>query len=89
MEVLNLIWDQSATLTASSICHWKLNSISAYNYAKRFLFKAYIAIYMSEAYLDSRTPSDDYNLEISGYILVRSDHSSTFKLLSSNNFCKI
>ena len=45
---------------------------------KFFLLKAYIAIHKfdiictSETYLDSSTPSDDSNLEISGYTLVRS-----------------
>ena len=70
---------------AFSICHWNLNSISAHNYAKVFLLKAYIAIHkfdiicISETYLDSSTPSDDNNLEISGYTVVRSDHSSDNK----------
>ena len=68
-----------------SICHWNLNSMSAHNYVKVFLFKAYIAIHkfdiicISETYLDSSTPSDDSNLEISGYTLVRSDHPSNNK----------
>ena len=50
-----------------------------------FLLKAYIAIYkfdiicISETYLDSSTPSDDNNLEISGYNLVHSDHPSNNK----------
>ena len=58
-------------------------SISAHNYAKVFLLKAYVAIHKfdiicaSETYLDSSTPSDD--LEVSGYILVRSDHPSNNK----------
>ena len=52
---------------------------------KFFLLKAYIAIHKfdiictSETYLDSSTPSDDSNLEISGYTLVRSDHPSNNK----------
>ena len=68
-----------------SICHWNLNSISAYNYTKSFLLKAYIAfhkfdiIYLSETYLDSSTTSDDDNLAISGYNLIRSDHPSNNK----------
>ena len=80
--MLNLTWDQSATF---SICHWNVNSISAHNYSKVFLLKAYIAIHkfdiicISETYLDSSTPSDDSNLEISGYTLVRSDHPSNNK----------
>ena len=59
--------------------------LSAHNYAKLFFFKAYIAthkfdiICISETYLDSSTPSDDNNLEISGYTLVRSDHLSNNK----------
>ena len=45
-----------------------------------FLLKAYIAIHkfdiicLSETYLDSSTTSDDNNLAISGYNLIRSDH---------------
>ena len=50
-----------------------------------FLLKAYIAshqfdiIYISETYLDSSTPADDNNLEISGYTLVRLNHPSNNK----------
>ena len=50
-----------------------------------FLLKVYIAIHkidiicISETYLDSSTPSDDSNLGISGYTLVRSDHPSNSK----------
>ena len=36
-------------------------------------------MYLSETYLDSNTPLDDDNLEISGYMLVRSDHPSNTK----------
>ena len=70
---------------AFSICHWNLNSISADNYAKVFLLKAYIAIhkfdiiFISETYLDSSTPSVDSNLENCRYTLVRSDHLLTIK----------
>ena len=50
-----------------------------------FLLKAYIVIHkfdiisISETYLDSGTPSDDNNLEISGYTLVLSNHPSNNK----------
>ena len=70
---------------AFSVCHWNLNSISAHNYAKVFLLKAYIAdhkfdiICISETYLDSSIPSDDSNLEVSEYNLVRSDYPSNNK----------
>ena len=70
---------------AFSVCHWNLNSRSAHNYATVFLLKAYIAdhkfdiICISETYLDSSTPSDDSNLEVSKYTLVRSDYPSNNK----------
>ena len=68
-----------------SICHWNLNSISAHNYIILSLLKAYIAIHkfdiicVSETHLDSSTSSDDDNLAISGYNLIRSDHPSNNK----------
>ena len=64
-------------------CQWNLNSIEAHNYAKVFLLKAYIAVYkfdiicISEIHLDSSIASDDGNLEILGYNLIRSDHPSS------------
>ena len=74
---------KSASTSNISICHWNLNNISAHNYIQLFLLKAYIAIHefviicLSEKYLDSSTTSDDDNLVISGYNLIRSDHPST------------
>ena len=68
-----------------SICHWNLNSISADDYSKLFLLKAYISVHkfdiicLSETYLDSTVPLDDDNLVISGYNLIRSDHPSNTK----------
>ena len=64
-----------------SICHWNLSSISAHNYIKLSLLRAYLVfhkfdiIFISEAYLNSSTPSDDDTLNISGYNLVRADHA--------------
>ena len=69
-----------------SICHWSLNSISAYDYSKLFLLNSYNSLHkfdimwLSETYLDSNTPLTDGNLEISGYMLVRSDHQCKAKL---------
>ena len=63
-----------------SICHLNLNSISAHNYIKLSLLRAYLVFHKfdiicpSEKYLNSCTPSDDDTLQISGYNLVRSDH---------------
>ena len=68
-----------------SICHWNLNSITAHGYAKVSLLKAYIIAYkidiicLPETYLDSTIQSDNDNLEIPGYNLVRSDHPSNNK----------
>ena len=68
-----------------SICHWNLNSVSAYNYTKLSYLKAFIAVHkfdiicLSETYLDSSVAPDDGNLEISGYSLVRFDHLSKNK----------
>ena len=66
-----------ASTSNISICHWNLN--------KLFLLKAYIAIHkfdvicLLETYRDSSTTSDDDNLAISGYNLIRSDHPSKNK----------
>ena len=63
-----------------SICHWNLNSISAHNYVKLSLLRAYLAFHnfdiicLSETYLNSSNLPDDETLEIPGYNLVRSDH---------------
>ena len=68
-----------------SVCHWNLNSISAHNFAKIFLLKAYVAIHkfdiicLSETYLDSSIPTNNDNLDIDEYNLVRSDHPSNTK----------
>ena len=67
-----------------SVCHWNLNSITAHGYAKVSLLKAYITahkidICLLETYFDSSIKSDNDNLEIPRYNLVRSDHSSNNK----------
>ena len=68
-----------------SICHRDLNSISTYDYFKLFLLNSYNSLHkfdiicLSETYLDSNTPLDDDNLEISGCTLVPSDHQSNTK----------
>ena len=58
-----------------SIFHWNLNSISAHNFIKSSLLRAYISIdkidiiCLSETYLDSNISSDNDNLELPGYNL--------------------
>ena len=68
-----------------SICHRNLNSILARSYTKISLLTAYILvhnfniIYLFETYLTSETSTDDQNLEIPGYCLLRTDHPSNNK----------
>ena len=55
------------------ICNWNLNIITARNYLKISLLRAYISLHnfnlvcITETYLDSTTVRDDKNLEIAGY----------------------
>ena len=62
-----------------SIYHWNLNSIAAHNFSKIYLLKAYNAIHtydiicLSETYLNHDTLSNNDNLKIPGYELVRDD----------------
>ena len=68
-----------------SICHWNLNSITAHNYLKISLLRAYISLYnldvvcISETYLDSTTAFDDENLAFTEYHLLKADHASNSK----------
>ena len=68
-----------------SICHWNLNSITTQSFIKVSLLKDYITIYnydincLSEKYLDSSVLSDDSNLEIPGFDLIRAGHPSNSK----------
>ena len=68
-----------------SICHWNLNSIAVHNFYKIYLLKAYNAIHtydiicLSETYLNHDTLSDNDNLKIPGYELIRVDHPSNRK----------
>ena len=68
-----------------SICHWNLSSICAHNFIKLSLLCAYISINkidficLSETYLDLSIPSDDDNLELPGYSLIRADNPTTTK----------
>ena len=68
-----------------SICHWNLNSITAYNHAKVSLLITYNLLHkfdiicLSETYLNTETPPKDANLEIPGYNMFRSDHPPNYK----------
>ena len=69
-----------------SICYWNLNSLTAHNYPKVSLLRAYVAIKkfddvvcLSETYLVSSNLSDDDNFNFPDYNLVRADHPSNIK----------
>ena len=78
--VLNLGPKNRNSCYSFSICHWSLNSITAHNFAKVKLFQVYNAIHdfdticLSESYLDSSVSSDNDNLYIKDFKLVRVDH---------------
>ena len=65
-----------------SICHWNVNSVSAHNFSKVPLLRAYMFIHkfdvicISQTLLNSDTGFDDDNLKIEGYNIVRSDYPS-------------
>ena len=67
------------------MCHWNLNSITAHNFTKIALLKAYLSVHkmdivcFSETFLGSSIPIDDDNLQIPGYSSVRADHPSNTK----------
>ena len=68
-----------------SICHWNLSRISAHNFIKLSLIRACISInkidiiWLSETYLDSGISSDNNNLKLPGYNLVRADNTTNTK----------
>ena len=76
---------KSKATNTFSVCHWNLTSISAHNYSKVSLSKAYVTVHkfdivcLSETYIDSNTAPDEDNLEVLGYNLIRSDHPSNSK----------
>ena len=65
-----------------SIFHWNLYSLTAHNYLKVSLLRAYVAIKkfdvvcLSETCLDSSNLSDDDNFNLPEYNVVRADHPS-------------
>ena len=68
-----------------SICHWNINSITSHNFIKVSLLLAYKSIHkidiicLSETYLNSETLSNEENLNVTSYNLIRVDHLSNTK----------
>ena len=76
-----------------SICHWNLNSVSAHIFRiygfSSIHFCPQIWHYLLLRNLSqSEIPSDDKNLEIPGYNLVRDDHSSNSRRGGVWVYCK-
>ena len=68
-----------------SVCHWNLNSLAARNFEMVGLLEAFNTINkfdiicVSESYLDSTFSSDNEDIDIKGYKLVRADHPNNIK----------
>ena len=66
-------------------CHWNVNSLTAHNILKFSSLAAYNSIHkyhficISETYLDFYVQSDDRDIWINGYNLIRADHLSNNK----------
>ena len=66
-------------------CHWNVNSLAANNMLKLSSIAAYNSIHkydficISETYLDSSVQSDDRDISINGYNLIRADLPSNNK----------
>ena len=71
--------------TNFSFCHWNLNSLSAHNNVKLSSLQAYNSVYkhdvicLSETYLDNSVLSDEKDLNLPGYKLVRADYPGNVK----------
>ena len=67
------------------ICHWNVNSLLAHSFQKVSLIEAYNSLHkhdficISESFLDSSITSDEIDLYMNGYEMVRSDHPSDTK----------
>ena len=68
-----------------SICHWNLNRLIAHNFEKVNRLEAHNTvnncdiICLSESFLDSSILTENNNLKINGYKMVRADHSNNVK----------
>ena len=67
------------------VCHWNLSRISAHNFIKISLLRAYFSTYnfdilcLLKIYLDWIIFSNDSSLTVPGYDLYRADHPSNVK----------
>ena len=63
-----------------SCCHWNVNSLVVHNMLKVSFLEAYNTVHkydficINKTYFDSSVESEDYDLRINGYKLIRTDH---------------
>ena len=68
-----------------SVAHWNLNSVSVHDFEKLRSLQAFNSVYqfdiicLSETFLDSSFSSDDIDLSIEGYNIIRADHPVNIK----------
>ena len=74
-------WPKKDKTNNFSVCYWIVNSLPAHSFSKLSLLASYNSIYnhdlifLSETYLDSSYLESDSRLNLSGYNLIRKDHS--------------
>ena len=67
------------------LCHWNLNSLIAYSFARVSLLTAYVSVNkfdivcLWETFFISDILADDENLQMPGYSIARVDHPSNIK----------
>ena len=68
-----------------SICHWNLNNLTAHNFQEVNLLEVYSTvnqldvICLSESFLDSLILTENNNLKVNEYKMVRADHPNNVK----------
>ena len=66
-------------------CHWNVNSLTAHKFTKKSSIEAYNSIHnydficISETFFDSSISSDDEDIAIKDYSIIRADHPSNLK----------
>ena len=89
-DIQQHLWPKPNSCQSFSICHWNINSISARNFVKLSLLRAFSAIQkfdivcLSETYLNASISNDDDSLEVPGYILLE---QAIHLILKEEVFC--
>ena len=64
-----------------SICHWNLNSLTARNFEKNSYntVNKFVIIHLSDTFIDSSILTENNNLKLNGYKMVKADHPNNVK----------